>query len=246
MAFDQCKTRPSHIHAILNGLDRYNPETTTVFQDYVTEQCQDKTFDCYANLALLKLYQFNPHLLDTQITTHILAKALTVFPSPAFSLSLALLPPYTTPHNPGSPTSSNEFVDAVQKLTTLSTLLESAQYAKFWETYKGADHQIYAEVTADIADFEELIRVQIAAQTGRAFRVIGADVLGSMLDISDAAALEKFVTDVCAWSVDKSGENPVVQIPPNKENEARGEVKSEKVGIEQFGRIIRRGFEQPV
>lgn len=55
MAFDQCKTRPSHIHAILNGLDRYNPETTSVFQDYVAEQCQEKTFDCYANLALLKL-----------------------------------------------------------------------------------------------------------------------------------------------------------------------------------------------
>jgi hypothetical protein len=32
-----------------------NPETTTVFQDYVALQCEDRTFDCYANLALLKL-----------------------------------------------------------------------------------------------------------------------------------------------------------------------------------------------
>ena len=53
--FDKCKTRPAHIDAILNGLDRYNPETTTVFQDYVTQQCEDRTFDAYANLALLKL-----------------------------------------------------------------------------------------------------------------------------------------------------------------------------------------------
>jgi hypothetical protein len=57
-AFDKCDTRPAHIDAILNGLDRYNPETTTVFQDYVVQQCEDRTFDCYANLALLKLYVF--------------------------------------------------------------------------------------------------------------------------------------------------------------------------------------------
>ena len=55
IAFDYAPDRPEHIDTILNGLDRYNPETTTVFQDYVTQQCEDRTYDCYANLALLKL-----------------------------------------------------------------------------------------------------------------------------------------------------------------------------------------------
>lgn len=55
IAFDYAPERPEHIEAILNGLDRYNPETTTIFQDYVTQQCEDRTYDCYANLALLKL-----------------------------------------------------------------------------------------------------------------------------------------------------------------------------------------------
>ena len=54
--FDYAPERPEHIDAILNGLDRYNPETTTVFQDYVASQCENQTYDCYANLALLKLY----------------------------------------------------------------------------------------------------------------------------------------------------------------------------------------------
>lgn len=53
--FDYAPERPEHIDAILNGLDRYNPETTTVFQDYVSSQCENQTYDCYANLALLKL-----------------------------------------------------------------------------------------------------------------------------------------------------------------------------------------------
>lgn len=55
IAFDSAPGRPEHIDTILNGLDRYNPETTAVFQDYVTQQCEDRTYDCYANLALLKL-----------------------------------------------------------------------------------------------------------------------------------------------------------------------------------------------
>lgn len=54
-SFDKCSERPEHIENILNGLDRYNPETTTTFQEYVQLQCEEKFFDCYACLALLKL-----------------------------------------------------------------------------------------------------------------------------------------------------------------------------------------------
>lgn len=55
IAFDFAPDRPAHIDQILNGLERYNPETTAVLQDYVQAQCEDRTYDCYANLALLKL-----------------------------------------------------------------------------------------------------------------------------------------------------------------------------------------------
>lgn len=56
LAFDHTPDRPDYIENILNGLDRYNPETTEVFSKYVMEQCENRTYDCYANLALLKLY----------------------------------------------------------------------------------------------------------------------------------------------------------------------------------------------
>jgi len=54
--FDKCKERPAQIDTILNGLDRYNPETTEIFREYVNQQCEEKFFDTYACLALLKLY----------------------------------------------------------------------------------------------------------------------------------------------------------------------------------------------
>ncbi|KAL3482406.1 eukaryotic translation initiation factor 3 subunit K [Aspergillus californicus] len=242
VAFDKCETRPAHIDGILSGLDRYNPETTTIFQEYVVQQCEDRSFDCYANLALLKLYQFNPHLLQPETATNILVKALTVFPSPAFSLCLSLLPAYTKPFPSGSDSQAaqaSDFVESVQKLAHLSSLLESAQYAQFWSTLNSDD--LYADLVADVAGFEELIRIRIAVEVGKAFREINAEVLEQWLDIRSREALQKFVTEVCSWEVETSGN---VRVPTSKENEARSEVKSERVDIDMFNRVIRRGFEQ--
>ncbi|KAL4779573.1 COP9 signalosome [Aspergillus varians] len=244
--FDKCETRPAHIEVILSGLDRYNPETTTVFQDYVVQQCEDRSFDCYANLALLKLYQFNPHLLQPETVTNVLVKALTVFPSPAFSLCLALLPAYTRPFPStaaeAQSAQSSDFVESVQKLARLSSLLESAQYAQFWSTLNSDD--LYADLVADVAGFEELVRIRIAVEVGKTFREINVEVLEQWLDVRNHESLEKFVTEVCGWEVEKSGPNTIIKVPTNKENEARSEVKSERVGVDMFGRVIRRGFEQ--
>lgn len=131
----------------------------------------------------------------------------------------------------------------MQKLARLSTLLESAQYAQFWSTLNSDD--LYADLVADVAGFEELVRIRIAVEVGKTFREITADVLEQWLDLRSREALEKFVVEVCSWELDKSAPaGTVVKVPTNKENEARSEVKSERVGIEQFGRVLRRGFEQ--
>jgi translation initiation factor 3 subunit K len=193
-------------------------------------------------------YQFNPHLLQPETTTNILAKALTVFPSPAFSLALALLPAHTQPFGPTSTDNTNnnnlsqqtsDFVESVQKLTHLNALLESAQYALFWSTFNSDD--LYADLVADVAGFEELVRVRIAVEVGKAFREISADALAQWLDLKSREALQKFVADVCGWEVDGT----VVRVPKNRENEARSEIKSERVGLDMFGRVIRRAYEQP-
>ena len=195
------------------------------------------------NSFCIDSYQFNPHLLQPEVVTNILSKALTVFPSPAFSLCLALLPANTQPFPSTNtedqpPTQTSDFIESVQKLARLSTLLESAQYAQFWSTLNSDD--LYADLVADVAGFEELVRIRIAVEVGKTFRQISAEVLQQWLDLSNNEALVKFVKEVCNWEV----EGAVVKVPTNKENEARSEVKSERVGIEQFGRVLRRGFEQ--
>lgn len=79
-----------------------------------------------------------------------------------------------------------------------------------------------------MAGFEELIRIRIAIEVGKAFRSIGKDVLGGWLDLR-TSELEKFVKDVCGWEVEDSS----IKVPTNKENEARGEVRRERVGFDR-------------
>ncbi|KAI4164998.1 MAG: hypothetical protein LQ342_001274 [Letrouitia transgressa] len=260
VSFDYAPDRPEHIDAILNGLDRYNPETTTIFQDYVAQQCEDRTYDCYANLALLKLYQFNPHLTRDEPVTNILVKALTVFPSPDFSLACHLLPPHILSPAPATASSSSASTfaansnpppgdaplsEAVQKLSLLNTLLCAARYQEFWRTLDGDD--LYADLIADVSGFEELMRVRIAVTVGQSCREVERGVLAGWLGFSlqgpgGGEALERFVRGVCGWGVEEGG---VVRVPVNKENEAKGSVVREEVRFDQFSRVIRRAYEQP-
>lgn len=54
-------------------------------------QSKENTYDLEANLAVLKLYQFNPHSFNIDITCQILLKALTNLPNTDFILCKCLL-----------------------------------------------------------------------------------------------------------------------------------------------------------
>ncbi|KXL49872.1 hypothetical protein M433DRAFT_139195 [Acidomyces richmondensis BFW] len=248
VAFDYAPERPEHIDHILNGLDRYNPETTAVFQEYVAQQCENQSYDCYANLALMKLYQFNPHLIRDETTTNILVKALTVFPSPDFSLCLSLLPSHILAQtrqaaNTGAapPPSAGSLPEAVQHLSVLHFHLNNARYAAFWETFEGDD--LYADLVADVQGFEEIMRVRIAVVVSQCMQEVQREVLEEWLNLT-GAKFENFIKEVCGWKVEDDGK--MVKIPLNKDNEARSTTVRENVKFEQFGRMVKRAFEQPV
>lgn len=209
-------------------------------------------FNLYAHIANRKpsgsapRYQFNPPLARDEPTTNILVKALTVFPSPDFSLCLHLLPPHIL-----SPLSSSSSLpaagdaplsEAVQKLTTLNNLLSSASYAKFWSTLDSDD--LYADLIADVSGFEELMRVRIAVTVGQSMRVVERGVLETWLNLQ-GEGFEHFVAEVCGWGVDDSGakgKGAIVRIPVNKENEAKGTVVRENVNFDREFCLLVRFF----
>jgi translation initiation factor 3 subunit K len=187
-------------------------------------------------------YQFNPHLTKDETITNILVKSLTVFPSPDFSLALHLLPPHIlTPASTSSalPAAGDApLSEAVQKLNVLNNLLAQASYAAFWSTLDSDD--LYADLIADVAGFEELIRIRIALTISQSVREIDRAVLESWLGLQ-GETFDKFVNGVCGWEI----EGTVVKVPLNKENEAKGTIVRENVKMEQFSRVIRRAYEQP-
>lgn len=187
-------------------------------------------------------YQFNPHLTKDETITNILVKSLTVFPSPDFSLALHLLPPHIlTPASTSSalPAAGDApLSEAVQKLNVLNNLLAQASYATFWSTLDSDD--LYADLIADVAGFEELIRIRVALTISQSVREIDRAVLESWLGLQ-GETFDKFVSGICGWEM----EGTVVKVPLNKENEAKGTIVRENVKMEQFSRVIRRAYEQP-
>ncbi|EFQ27493.1 GANP/Nin1/mts3/eIF-3 p25 family protein [Colletotrichum graminicola] len=224
--------RPEYIVNIINGLERYNPEAVVSLESYLQEQCEQKYCDCNANRTLLKLYQLNPDRMKDEVVTNILVKAMTQFPSPQFSLALHLINP--------SVIVQGELAEAVAKLRLLNTQLEGSEYARFWNTIDGDD--LCADLIADISGFEDLIRTNIANLVAQAFREVKLSQLESWLGLnSDATA--KFVTEVAGWTV---GDNGIVTVPKNTENEAKKSEIREDVNVDMFSRVIRRSWEETV
>lgn len=138
-----------------------------------------------------------------------------------------------------TPAASGTLAEAVQHLSILHTQLINASYADFWNTID-SNEDMYADLTADVQGFEEIMRVRIAVVVSQCMQEVSREVLESWLNIR-GQKFENFVKEVCGWSLEGSD----VKIPLNQENKAQGTVVRESVKFEQFGRMIKRAYEQP-
>lgn len=177
-------------------------------------------------------YQLNPDRMKDEVVTNILVKAMTQFPSPQFSLALHLINP--------SAAATGELSEALTKLRSLNAQLEGAQYADFWADLDGDD--LCADLIADIAGFEDVLRQHITVLVSQAFREINVSHLEAWLGLNKDKT-HKFVTEVVGWSVDGEGN---IKVPANPDNEAKKAEIREDVNIEQFSRVIRRTWEETV
>ncbi|KAJ2843079.1 hypothetical protein IWW36_005676, partial [Coemansia brasiliensis] len=126
-------SRPEEIDILLKGVERYNPDKIGLLEDYLAHQCANPdpatNHDVMANLALLKMYQFNPTMLDLDVIRRILAKALISTSQGDFNLCLYLL------------TDDICQDPSISKLLTLRDYLERAQFDGFWKEMYGEDDE---------------------------------------------------------------------------------------------------------
>ena len=129
---------------MLKGIERYNPDNIITLERYVDMQAKENGYDLEANLALLKLYQFNPHNLSMPYVEKVLLKSLTNLPHSDFSLCKSLL---TIDVLEGDPT--------IKSIIYLADLLETCMFKEFWVKLRSPG---VPELVRSIAGFEDSIR----------------------------------------------------------------------------------------
>ncbi|KZT74699.1 ARM repeat-containing protein [Daedalea quercina L-15889] len=226
-------TRTPLIENLVSGVDRYNPNNVGILEDYLYHQIRSEEYDCLANLAILKLYQFNPDLYNPDVVINILIKALTSSPFPDFNLCLSLLDERPISQNPDEP---DPLPTLLPVLTTLYNLLQQCRFPAFWAMYRSEEAEALRDnYTVECVGFEDAVRGVVIRAVKAAFKRIGKARLESYLDLSGdelAVYVEKL-----GWTFEVS--IGVVAVPPNLDNNPQSTVVQEAIQLPQLTKIIK-------
>ncbi|KAJ7655111.1 armadillo-type protein [Mycena polygramma] len=226
-------TRTELIEDLVSGVDRYNPSNVGILEDYLYHQIRSQEYDCLANLAILKLYQFNPDLYNPDVVINILIKALTASPLPDFNLCISLLDERPINANLDEP---DPLPSLLPTLKLLNDLLYRCRFPAFWEVYQSDElDSLRDNYTVECVGFEDAVREVAIRAVKATFTRISADRLASYLDLngSDLAAF----VEKKGWKMEVN----VVGIPPNPDNQIEATVVQENIKLPQLTKVIAHG-----
>jgi len=225
-------TRPELIENLVSGVDRYNPNNVGILEDYLYHQIRNQEYDCLANLAILKLYQFNIDHYNPDVVINILIKALTASPLPDFNLCVSLLderPINATLDEP------DPLPTLLPVLRGLHDLLFRCRFPAFWDIYRSDDlESLRDNYTVEVAGFDNAVRNVVIRAVQAAFTRISTSRLGSYLALTGDEFTE-YVTKL-GWTIDST--TSVVNVPPNPDNQITATVVQESIKLPQLAKII--------
>lgn len=206
----------AEIKSMLQGIERYNPENIKTLEHYVDLQAREKGYDLEANLALLKLYQFNPTFYRRDVVVKILMKSLTNLPYTDFVLCKCLL---------------NQDIleeDIIKNILYLADLLEMCQFKVFWQQV----HE-QTDLTNCVAGFEDSVRKFVCHVISITYQTIEESVLQELLGLVDENSI-KIWTDQYGWKVGSDG---LVSLS-NQEEIIKTRNITEKIDLESVASIM--------
>lgn len=175
------------VSELLKGIDRYNPENLKILEQYVFAQASENTYDLEANLAVLKLYQFNPVHFQLPVVSVILLKALTNLPHSDYTMCKCLIDSLHLDEDP------------LRRIDALADMLEMCQFQQFW------GHMIdVADLTQSIAGFEESIRKFVCHVVGITYQRIRKSVLQELLGSISVTEANKWIS-LNGWKDESDG-----------------------------------------
>jgi len=226
------QTRTELIEDLVSGVDRYNPSNVSILEDYLYHQIRSEEYDCLANVAILKLYQFNPDLYNPDVVINILIKALTASPLPDFNLCISLLderPINATLDEP------DPLPAILPILRGLHDLLYRCRFPAFWQIYHSKDLETLRDnYTVECVGFEDAVREVVIRAVTPAFTRISAERLSTYLALT-GNNLQAYIRKL-GWTIDST--TSVVSIPPNPDNQIEATVVQENIKLPQLTKVI--------
>jgi len=198
---------------------RYDPTILPQLEAYVGAQCKDGSYDLDCNLAVLKLYQFHPKLMDITVTGKIILKALTNLPESDFLLCTYLIP------------EAIQESELISSISNLASLLETCKFREFWP----ALHLVRDEVLALVPGFDESIRMFILETMAITYQAVPTKHLQDSLGLNSEGGLKPYI-EKKGWKQD--GVTVVVSLnddntaKPNKPDAIGG------MGFDQMTKIL--------
>lgn len=164
------------VAGMLKGIERYNPDHLATLEKYVEIQSRENAYDLEANLAVLKLYQLNPHRFNMDITCQILLKALTNLPHTDFVLCKCLLNERIMAETP------------ISHIMYLGDILEQCDFQHSWNKIRAM-----SDVCDRIVGFQDSIRKFVCHVVGITFQTIDKSLLAELLGGVDDTTLKHWV-----------------------------------------------------
>ncbi|ELK26077.1 PREDICTED: eukaryotic translation initiation factor 3 subunit K [Myotis davidii] len=201
---------------LLKGIDRYNPESLATLECYVETQAKENAYDLKANLAVLKLYQFNPSFFQTMVTAQILLKALTNMPHTDFTLCKCMIDQAHPGERP------------IRQILYLGNLLETCHFQAFWQAL---DENV--DLLGGMTGFEDSVRKFICHVVGITYQHIDRWLLVKMLgDLTDSQ-LKVWVSKY-SWSADELGQIFIC----SQEESIKPQNSVEKINLDSVSSIM--------
>ncbi|KAJ3191696.1 hypothetical protein HK101_007490 [Irineochytrium annulatum] len=218
----------SQINTIVETVDRYNTDNLVALEEYVREQMHNNTIDRTANLAVLKLYQFNPDKTNVLVVTSILALALAALPDPDFNLCLCLLTEDVL----------NE--PAVARLIEMQHLLEHCRFERFWQMLEedeaqGGDDEDRLDILRDYPEFDTRVRRFISSTLASSYQSISLPTLQRCLNL-DGEDLADWISVIGATV--NGEQSHLIDFPVSRDNQSKPVIVQETIKFEQLTKLI--------
>lgn len=203
----------------LKGIERYNPLHIDILTEYLDAQCEKGQYDLEANMAVLKLFQFNPTLFKSEVVEKVLLLALTNLPHPDFIMCELLID--STKLSAGN----------IPEIITMHQRLELCQFKDFWSELENQE-SLYQDVTG----FKDSIRNFVCHVVGITYQNIRSTLLSTILGLGKPEDKSEFQ----AW-LDKKGWKPsddgFIKVA-NQEDKIKTINITEKIELEQVAHIL--------